>query len=181
LNNSSERVEAMRDVAHVADDLLHSGTIPSLTELVAQKDRKDGERVPGFVWSVFTFCAAVVCGREFEHLVVGNGQGDDKVVGQLKHHLNQSHLLQIDQAGGVIRQKNPTQAVRQGRAAVVVEPISSKALPKTGIAGHWAGDFHRFCAVGRGYRDSRNRRIPQKSAAFGLFPCPFKYLADGTL
>ncbi|MGN8544859.1 hypothetical protein ACQPTN_07690 [Bradyrhizobium sp. 13971] len=57
-NNSSERVQAMRDVAHTADDLLQSGAIPSLTELVAQKDRKDGERVLGFVWAVFTFSGA---------------------------------------------------------------------------------------------------------------------------
>jgi hypothetical protein len=67
VNNSSERVQAMRDVAHTADDLLQSGDIPSLTELVAQKDRKDGERVLGFVWGVFTFSgAAAAIGRAQE-------------------------------------------------------------------------------------------------------------------
>ena len=40
--------------------------------------------------------------REIEHFIVGDRQGDHKVIGQLKHHLNEPDLVQIDQAGRII-------------------------------------------------------------------------------
>jgi len=57
VENSGERVQAMRNVAATAEDLLRSGRFANLTEFVATKDA-EGERVLGFVWGVFTFSGA---------------------------------------------------------------------------------------------------------------------------
>jgi hypothetical protein len=57
VENSGERVEAMRDVAATAEDLLRSGQFSNLTEVVATKD-VEGKRILGFVWGVFTFSGA---------------------------------------------------------------------------------------------------------------------------
>jgi hypothetical protein len=55
--NSGERVQAMRDVAATAQDLLRYGRFPNLTEVVATKE-VEGERILGFLWGVFTFSGA---------------------------------------------------------------------------------------------------------------------------
>ena len=57
VENSGERVLAMRDVAATAQDLLRHGRFPNLTEVVATKD-VEGKRILGFVWGVFTFSGA---------------------------------------------------------------------------------------------------------------------------
>jgi hypothetical protein len=57
VENSGERVRAMRDVAATAQDLLRYGWFPNLTEVVATR-QVEGERILGFVWGVFTFSGA---------------------------------------------------------------------------------------------------------------------------
>ncbi|WP_315763644.1 hypothetical protein [Bradyrhizobium sp. SZCCHNS2005] len=57
VESSGERVQAMRDVAATAQDLLRYGRFPNLSEVVATKD-VDGKRILGFVWGVFTFSGA---------------------------------------------------------------------------------------------------------------------------
>lgn len=57
VENSGERVAAMRDVAATADELLQHGRFANLAEVVASKD-VEGERVLGFVWGIFTFSGA---------------------------------------------------------------------------------------------------------------------------
>jgi hypothetical protein len=57
VENSGERVQAMRDVAATAQDLLRYGRFPNLTEVVATK-AVEGERILGFLWGVFTFSGA---------------------------------------------------------------------------------------------------------------------------
>src|ERR1700719_1050332 len=57
VENSGERVQAMRDVAATAQDLLRYGRFPNLTEVVATKE-VEGERILGFLWGVFTFSGA---------------------------------------------------------------------------------------------------------------------------
>jgi hypothetical protein len=58
VENSGERLQAMRDVAATAQDLLRYDRFPNLTEVVATKE-VEGERILGFLWGVFTFSGAV--------------------------------------------------------------------------------------------------------------------------
>jgi hypothetical protein len=57
VENSGERVQAMRDVSAAAEGLLRSGRFANLSEVVATKDVED-KRILGFVWGVFTFSGA---------------------------------------------------------------------------------------------------------------------------
>ncbi|MGY4568131.1 MULTISPECIES: hypothetical protein [Bradyrhizobium] len=57
VENSGDRVLAMRDVAATAQDLLRQGRFSNLAEVVATKD-VDDKRILGFVWGVFTFSGA---------------------------------------------------------------------------------------------------------------------------
>jgi len=53
-DNSGERRGGMEEARLVAKGLLHSGTIPNLTTVIAEREVTD-ERVLAFLWGVFTF------------------------------------------------------------------------------------------------------------------------------
>lgn len=54
INNSDERVDAMRDARRVARRLLQSGAFPHITAKIASSARA-GARLLGVTWDVFTF------------------------------------------------------------------------------------------------------------------------------